>query len=142
MNLEKFVAVAGLPGLHKTIADRNNGLILEDLDSGKRRFVPARSSQFTPLGTIGMYTDDGETTELANVFRSMLEKLSELPPPTGADANPETLHAYFAIVLPNYDRDRVHTGDIKKAIKWFLFLNEKQLLNSNESSEEASQEEE
>lgn len=140
MNLEKFVAVSGLPGIHKIIADRNNGLIVEDLDSGKRRFVPARSYQFTPLGTIGIYTDDGETTELANVFRSMLEKINELPPP-GPDAKPEALQAYFDVVLPNYDRDKVRTGDMKKAIKWFVFLNEKQLL-SLEDDPSVNQEEE
>lgn len=140
MNLEKFVAVSGLPGIHKIIADRNNGLIVEDLDSGKRRFVPARSYQFTPLGTIGIYTDDGETTELANVFRSMLEKINELPPP-GPDAKPEALQAYFDVVLPNYDRDKVRTGDMKKAIKWFVFLNEKQLL-SLEDNPSVNQEEE
>ncbi len=128
MNLEKFVAVSGLSGIHRIIADRNNGLIVEDLDSGKRRFVPARSSQFTPLGTIGIYTDDGETTELANVFGSMLEKMNELPPP-GSDAKPEDLQAYFAVILPNYDRDKVRTGDMKKAIKWFVFLNDRQLLS-------------
>jgi len=140
MNLEKFVAVSGLPGIHKIIADRNNGLIVEDLDSGKRRFVPARSYQFTPLGTIGIYTDDGETTELANVFRSMLEKTTELPPP-GPDAKPEDLQAYFAVILPNYDRDKVRTGDMKKAIKWFVFLNERQLL-SLEDNPSINQEEE
>jgi len=140
MNLEKFVAVSGLSGIHRIIADRNNGLIVEDLDSGKRRFVPARSSQFTPLGTIGIYTDDGETTELANVFGSMLEKMNELPPP-GSDAKPEDLQAYFAVILPNYDRDKVRTGDMKKAIKWFVFLNDRQLL-SLEDNPSINQEEE
>lgn len=141
MNLEKFVAVSGMPGIHKIIADRNNGLIVEDLDSGKRRFVPARSYQFTPLGTIGIYTDDGETTELSNVFRSMLEKINELPPPVVSDAKPEELQAYFAAILPNYDRDKVRAGDMKKAIKWFVFLNEKQLLSLEDSPQESQEEE-
>lgn len=140
MNLEKFVAVSGLPGIHRIIADRNNGLIVEDLDSGKRRFVPARSYQFTPLGTIGIYTDDGETTELSNVFRSMLEKLNELPTP-GPDAGPDALQAYFAAVLPNYDRDKVRAGDMKKAIKWFVFLNDRQLLSLEDTPAENQEEE-
>ena len=29
------------------------------------------------------------------------------------------LHAYFAEVLPNYDRDRVHDSDIKKLLQWY-----------------------
>ena len=31
-------------------------------------------------------------------------------------------HAYFAEILPNYDRDRVHNGDIKKLISWYNLL--------------------
>ncbi len=32
------------------------------------------------------------------------------------------LHAYFAEVLPNYDRDRVHDSDIKKLLQWYNIL--------------------
>ena len=32
------------------------------------------------------------------------------------------LHALFAEILPNYDRDRVHNGDIKKLISWYNIL--------------------
>ncbi len=49
-------------------ANRGNGLIIEDLASGKKRFASARKHQFTPLESIGIYTDDGDTTELKNVF--------------------------------------------------------------------------
>ena len=37
-------------------------------------------------------------------------------------ASADELHAYFAEVLPNYDRDRVHNGDIKKLISWYNIL--------------------
>ena len=36
-------------------------------------------------------------------------------------ASADELHAYFAEVLPNYDRDRVHNGDIKKLIHGTIF---------------------
>ncbi len=32
------------------------------------------------------------------------------------------LHDYFAEVLPNYDRDRVHDSDIKKLLQWYNIL--------------------
>lgn len=135
MDLEKYVAVSGVSGLLKLVANRNNGLIVEDLGTGKRRFVPARGHQFTPLASIGIYTNDGDSTELKNVFQRMLEKL-ETNPPVDANANADILHAYFADILPEYDRDRVNTGDIKKVIKWFTFLNAKDLLNETEPEEE------
>ena len=31
----------------------------------------------------------------------------------------EQLREYLAEVLPNFDRDRVHVGDIKKLISWY-----------------------
>jgi hypothetical protein len=32
------------------------------------------------------------------------------------------LKAYFAEVLPEYDRERVHVSDIKKALAWYNAL--------------------
>lgn len=139
MNLEKLVAVSGMAGIFRMAANRNNGLIIEDLSTGKKKFASARKHQFTPLESIAIFTDDGDSTELANVFRSMLEKL-DTNPPASTSAKSEDLHAYFSEILPNYDRDRVFTGDIKKVIKWFNFLNENKLL-SLDSPEKNDEEE-
>ena len=35
---------------------------------------------------------------------------------------PEKLRAFFAEVLPEYDRDRVHVSDMKKCFAWFNIL--------------------
>lgn len=138
MNLENLIAVSGMSGIYRMAANRNNGLIVEDLDTGKRKFAPARRHQFTPLESIGIYTDDGDTVELKQVFRNMIQQ-SEDNPPVSADASSEALREYFADILPNYDRDKVHLGDMKKIVKWFHFLLERGYLAQNE---EESQEEE
>ena len=135
MNLDKFVAVSGMPGLFQLIANRNNGLILEDLNSGKRKFVPSRGNQFTPLGTIGIYTSDGESTELKEVFKNMLSRFEDLPP-VDINTDHDTLRNYFVQILPEFDRDRVSVSDIKKVIKWFSFLKEKNLLTTDIQEEE------
>lgn len=140
MNLEKLVAITGMSGIHRMVANRTNGLIIEELDSGKRKFVPSRGHQFTPLESIGIYTEDGETTDLKNVFASMLERI-ESTPPVSAEAGNAELQTYFAQVLPTYDRDRVRTSDIKKMIKWFSILYDKGLLKE-EASPPSSEEEE
>lgn len=139
MNLEKLIAVSGLPGVYRMAANRSNGLILEDLQTGKKRFASARRHQFTPLESIAIFTDDGESTELSYVFRNMLQQFDDNPP-VNTNADPEVLHDYFADVLPTYDRERVHTGDIKKVIKWFNFL--KECDQFAEPGGEASDEEE
>ena len=143
MNLENLIAVSGLPGLYRMAANRGNGLIVEELKTGKRRFAPARRHQFTPLESIAIFTDDGESTELRNVFRNMLQQLEDNPP-VSANAGPEALQEYFLDVLPNYDQDRVHTGDIKKVIKWFTYLLETGHLREQEAdhAQEGPREEE
>lgn len=135
MNLEKLIAVSGLSGVYRMAANRSNGLIIEDVQSGKRRFASSRKHQFTPLESISIFTDDGDSMELKKVFRNMKQQQEDNPPPA-ASAKSEELHEYFAEVLPTYDRDRVFNGDIKKLIKWFSYLDEAGLLVDSAGSDE------
>ena len=140
MNLENLVAVSGMSGIYKMAANRNNGLIIEDLSTGKKKFASARKHQFTPLESIAIFTDDGDSTELAKVFQNMLEKIGTHPP-VSPNSKSEELHAYFAEILPDYDRDRVFNGDIKKVIKWFNFLNERNLVSLSSPDKNNEEEE-
>ncbi|MFK7807088.1 MAG: DUF5606 domain-containing protein [Saprospiraceae bacterium] len=136
MKLDEFVAVSGLPGVFKMVANRNNGLIVENIETGKRKFAPTRRHQFTPLASIGIYTDGPEDTlELKEVFRSMLEKV-ESNPPVPHNTDTKTLVEYFRTVMPTYDEDRVSIGDIKKVVKWFTYLNAKDMLSLEEEETE------
>jgi len=130
MNLEKLVAVSKLPGIFKVVKNKNNGLIVQSLDNGKKRFVSSRSHQFTPLETISIYTED-DTAELKEVFKTMKEKVADLAPITNASSSEEAKN-YFEQILPNYDKDKVYVSDIKKIAKWFTFLNNKGLLEDSE----------
>lgn len=141
MNLENLVAVSGLPGIYRIAANRNNGLIVEDLESGKKRFASARKHQFTPLESIAIFTDDGDSTALKYVFRNMLQQFEDNPP-VSPNAPAEELHEYFAEVLPTYDRDRVFPSDIKKIIKWFNYLKEQDILMAKENDQDDPEEEE
>ena len=49
----------------------------------------------------------------------------ETIPPVSPNAQSQELRDYFSAVLPEHDRDRVHINDIKKCLKWFLFMREK-----------------
>lgn len=149
MNLEKLVAVSGKPGIYKMAANRPNGLIIEDLDSGKKMFAPSRRHQFTPLESISIYTEsDDSTVELKQVFINMLSMIETTPvaDPKGSGL---AVKEYFAEVLPDFDRDKVLVSDIKKLIKWFNYLNERNLLElpteeavAEEAAEEATTTEE
>jgi hypothetical protein len=127
MNIEKYLVVSGMQGVHKLVAARSNGYLIEDRNEGRTRFVPARGNPATPLGTIGIYvdTDEGQDTiPLADVFQKMLDAIEQTPTP-GPNANSTELRAYFTTILPNHDQDRVHINDIKKCVKWFSYMLEK-----------------
>lgn len=141
MNLEKVVAVSGLPGLYNLVATRNNGLIIEDMDSGARKFVSVREHAFTPLASVSIFTYD-DPVEIDKIFQNMQQHLSTHDPAAIIQqANPK-ISAYFEIILPDYDRDRVHIGDMKKVLKWFTFLHERGLLSETTGAIEAEKEEE
>lgn len=139
MNLEKYLVVAGMPGVHKVTATRNNGFVIEDLNEGRSRFVPMRQQQVTPLATVGIYTysdTEGENTvPLADVFQKMLDQV-ETNPPISLDSNSAAFRAYFNSVLPEHDQDRVHINDIKKCIKWFKYMQEKGIFEEVKREEE------
>lgn len=139
MNLEKVVAVSGLPGLYNLVATRSNGLIIEDMDNGSRKFVSVREHAFTPLASVSIFTYD-DPVEIDKIFAVMQAKLTEHEPAAIIQKSNQDISAYFEVILPDYDKDRVHIGDMKKVLKWFTFLQERQLLTSNEV--DAKQEEE
>ena len=141
MNLEKLVAVTGLPGIHRITGNRGNGVILEDLDTGKMKFASMRKYQFTPLESIAIYTNE-DSVELAKVFRNMLEQKADNPP-VAHTAKPAEIKEYFEDVVPDYDKDQVHMSDMKKVIKWFTFLDARNLLSLEDDApkeEEAKEE--
>lgn len=139
MKLDKYIAISGLPGIHKIVATRSNGVIIDDRQEKRVRFIPNRGYQLSPLAGISVYTyteAEGEgSMMLADVFQKMLDAIATTPP-----INPESpsqeLRDYFATVVPEHDQDRVHIKDIKKCLKWFHFM------NNNGIFEEAIREEE
>ena len=120
--LRTILSVSGKPGLFKLISQGKNMLILETLDATKKRLPVYAHDKVISLGDIAMYTDDEEVA-LGEVLESVKNK--ENGATASIDykkASAEALHAYMAEVLPTYDRDRVHTSDIKKLIQWYNIL--------------------
>ena len=129
INIEKIVAISGRQGLFRMISNRSNGLVVEDLDSGKTFFVSGRVHQFTPLESISIYTENAEgTTELKTVLQNMQAKAAELPP-VNPNASGDSIRSYFEQILPEFHRDKVLISDIKKIIKWFNFLIDHKLID-------------
>ena len=64
---------------------------------------------------------DNASRRAAEVFTKIYEHTQGQPAISHKEA-PEKLKAYFAEILPEYDRDRVHVSDMKKVFSWFNTL--------------------
>ncbi|MBQ3190675.1 MAG: DUF5606 domain-containing protein [Bacteroides sp] len=120
--LRTILSVSGKPGLYKLISQGKNMLILETLDATKKRIPAYGHDKVISLGEIAMYTD-AEEIALSEVLESVKNKENaQIASVDYKKASAEELHAFMAEVLPTYDRDRVHTSDIKKLIQWYNIL--------------------
>ncbi|GIV31822.1 MAG: hypothetical protein KatS3mg030_124 [Saprospiraceae bacterium] len=138
MNLKDLAVITGLPGIQRIVNTRKNGVMAEDLATGKLRFASARKHQISPLESIAIFTTDNDPVELAKVFQTMYEQLAELPLPA-SNASADELRDYFTAILPNHDPYQVHTSDIRKVVKWFAFLHEKGFITAEAPPEETEQ---
>jgi dephospho-CoA kinase len=134
-----ILAISGKPGLYELVTRSNNGLIVENITDHKR--VPAfATDRVTSLGDIAMYTDD-EDKPLGEVMCALRDK--EAGKTASLDykkASGAELQEYFASFLPNFDRDRVHSSDIKKLIQWYNLLVNAGITDFEESLKPTSQE--
>ncbi len=120
--LRTILSVSGKPGLYKLISQGKNMLILETLDATKKRIPAYSNDKVISLGEIAMYTD-AEEVALSEVLESLKNKENaQVASIDYKKASAAELHAFMAEVLPTYDRDRVHTSDIKKLIQWYNIL--------------------
>ena len=104
--LKTILAISGKPGLYKLISQAKNMLIVEAVSADRKRMPVYASDKVISLGDIAVKTkENGAVTSIDY-----------------KKASSEELHQFMAEVLPNYDRDRVHTGDIKKLIQWYNLL--------------------
>lgn len=135
--LKKILSISGKPGLFKMINNTPNAIIVESLLDGKRSAAYS-NSKIIALEDISIYTEN-EDMPLKEVFKRMYEKENGQQA-LSHKAPTENILAYFAEIVPEYDKDRVYTSDMKKIIQWYNLLTEKSLLNFSEEEEKKEQE--
>ena len=119
MELKDILAISGQPGLFRYVAQSRTGFIVESLLDGKRMNASA-SSRISALTEISMFTE-GEDIPLAEVFTKMYAYTKGKQGPSTKEGNAR-LKEFFGAVITDYDRERVHDSDIKKAVAWFNLL--------------------
>lgn len=118
--LQKILAIAGRPGLYRFVSQGKNMIIVESLADG-RRFPASARDRVSGLADITIYTTDGDRP-LPEVFELVGEKTGLKPVDMAALKQDADLRAYFGEILPDFDRDRVYSTDIRKLFNWYNAL--------------------
>ncbi len=120
--METILSIAGKAGLYKLVSRGKQNLIVESLDEKHKRFPAFATDRVTSLADIAMFTAE-EDVPLWKVLKNVGEKEQNKECSLDYKKCPsDDLRNYFAEVLPEYDRDRVHDSDIKKLIQWYNIL--------------------
>ncbi len=114
--IKKILSISGRPGLFKLVNQGKNMLIVESLQTGKRTPAYARD-KVVSLGDISIYTPESDVP-LADVFESIKEK-NEGKEVDYKNLSDSEIRELFAQYLPDFDRDRVYTNDIRKVFAWY-----------------------
>lgn len=135
--LKTILAISGKPGLYKLVSRGNRSLVVETLDANRKRMPAFGTDRIISLADIAMYTDDEEVPlrQVLNNIKAKEQggKVTSLDIKT---ATKDELFDFMGEVLPSFDRDRVHTSDVKKLIQWYNLLIENDITDFDEDLKE------
>lgn len=135
--LKGILSITGQSGLFKLVAESKNNIIVESLDTKKR--IPVYSTvKVSALEDIAIYTETGDLP-LKEVFKAISDK-EDGGPAISPKSSGNELKVYFEQIVPEYDKDRVYTSDIKKVLVWYNSLQEKELLDFTEPDANSKEE--
>ena len=115
--IKRIVSIAGKPGLYKLLSQGKNMLIVESLQTGKRTPAYAHDKVIS-LADVAIYTE-GEDMPLAEVLDKIYSYTEGKSIDIKGFTDDAAIREYFGNILPEFDRDRVYTTDIKKLFQWY-----------------------
>lgn len=138
MKFSEILSISEKPGLFKYLAQTNNGIIVESLIDAKR-FPVSSTARVSTLIDIAIYTE-GEDMPLADIFQIMHDKLEGKQSISHKSSAKELVNT-FVDFIPSFDRDRVHTSDLKKVFQWYNLLQAAGMTDYNSELEDTEEEE-
>lgn len=132
MKYQDIISISRMSGLYELVSSKSGGAIVRSLEDGSTQFISSRLNQFTPLKSIEVYRE-GQNGTLVEVFKAMSGHLDSDPLPEPSQQDPGALQAYFRKVYPGLDETRVYISDMRKMIKWFGVLKNRDLLDFGEA---------
>ncbi|MDR2425532.1 MAG: DUF5606 domain-containing protein [Prevotellaceae bacterium] len=131
-NLQKIVSIANYHGLYRYLSQARLGMIVENLQDGKRSCLPP-SAKASPLSDITIFTT-ADDLMLKDIFLKIKDKYEGKQILSHKSPTNELL-AFFEKIVPEYSRDRVFPSHIKKIVEWYNTLQKLDMLDfvSNEA---------
>jgi hypothetical protein len=129
MNIDGIISISGKPGLFKVVAQSKARIIIEDIETKKRR--PAFGTDgVIALNDITVF-GHAEDLTLAEVFDKVFEKQKGKP---AIDHKVEVaeLRNFFESVWEDYNEEEVKDHDIKKIVQWYNMLIANDMLKKDE----------
>jgi hypothetical protein len=121
MDLTNILVVSGKPDLSELVSQTKGGAIVKNLVTGQK-YPVFKNDRISSLGEIRLFTNSDERP-LEDVMQAIYKHLDGKATafePKKADC--KELADLLAVVLPDYDRERVHTSDMKKLFSWYNIL--------------------
>ncbi|MFT4735270.1 MAG: hypothetical protein ACI9DJ_001863 [Algoriphagus sp.] len=121
--LQDVAHISGRPGLFKIIKPGRSGVIVESMDGHKKREIVSVNAKVSVLKDISIYSEEfDKSTPLAEIFTTLKAKHGEQIDFDVKGSKPADFFAFFEAVMPDFDKERVYSSDIKKIIVWFNLL--------------------
>ncbi len=139
IDLTGIISISGQPGLFKIVAQSKNGIIVEGLADKKRINVYA-STKVSTLSDISMFTTSDDKP-IEEIMHSIFTK-EKGGAAVDNKSDDKAIEAYFASILPEYDKERVYVSNMRKLFMWYNTLQttgnlkEKDENKDSESSDE------
>lgn len=137
IDLTGIIAISGQSGLYKVVAQAKNGIIVESLADKKRTSISS-TAKVSSLEDISMFTT-GDDKPVSEIMKSIFDK-EKGGPAIDPKSDDKAITAYFEAILPEYDKERVYTSNMRKLFTWYNALQTTGNLKEKESekAEEAA----
>ncbi len=119
IDLTGIISISGQPGLFKVVAQSKNGIIVENL-TDKKRIAISSTAKVSSLEDISMFTT-GEDKPVREIMKNIFDK-EKGGLAIDNKSDDKAIAAYFEVVLPEYDKERVYTSNMRKLFNWYNTL--------------------
>ena len=128
MKLDQIMSISSREGLFKVLSKNRFGFIAQSLLNGNKisTKISNQISLLSEIQIIGV----SEEKSLDEIFKLIFKFENGLQTKIHYKSSKIDLMNYFSLIYKNYDSERVYPNDVKKIIKWYNILHDKNFFSS------------